>query len=405
MNFTLKQRLFYFFPIVFCFCLPFGSLVLSGLIVFWTFLSFFNIEKEQFKKGIQNKHFWWMTGFFILTLVSALGSSNKAEAGFSIEVKMSFLLMPYLFFCFKWPVQIIKRFLVSFVSGCFFACLTLILRAVYYALNGKPEYFFYTQFSLFIHVSYFAMYLILSIAIVFLFYPNWFKTQKNVIYMSYFFVISFMVTIFLCSSKLGMISFFISMPLIFLYKYKTLLNIKKISVLVIGIFFLGFTAFKLFPQAFNRLSSLTTVSSSVIDKTSSESTTVRILIWDQCIHIIKNNFWLGTGVGDANDELYSAYDQNGLTGAFEHKFNAHNQYFQTFIGMGIIGFLLLCVVTFGYIIKGILKKHFLLFLFSLLIVLNFLVESMLQTSAGVLFFVFFFCLFNLTNEEELLNEN
>ncbi|MBA2612982.1 MAG: O-antigen ligase family protein [Bacteroidetes bacterium] len=406
MNLSLKQRLFYFFPTLLCFCLPFGSLVLSGLIVLWTIVSLFNIDKEQFKKGIANKNLWWLLVFFIYTLISALFSSNKAEAGFSIEIKMCFLLFPFLFFCFKWPIAVIKRCIVSFVSGCFFACLVLVARACYYATTGHTEYFFYTQFSLFIHASYFAMYLILAIALIVLLYPDWFKTQKNVTYTSYLFVITFIITIFLCSSKLGLISFFISAPLISFYKYRSLLNVKKISYLIIGIIVLGFFSYKLFPEAFNRLSSLTTVSSSSssLDKTSSESTTVRILIWEQCIQIMKDNFWFGTGVGDANDALYGSYEANGLTGAFSHKFNAHNQYFQTFIGLGVIGFLILLSLTVGYLVKGIIKKHFLLFLFSLLIVLNFTVESMLQASAGVLFFVFFFCLFNLVNEEELLSE-
>jgi O-antigen ligase len=317
---------------------------------------------------------------------------------------MSFLLLPFFFFCFKWPLQIIKRCLVSFVSGCFFACLALIVRAFYYASKGHPEYFFYTDFSAFLHASYFAMYLIMAIAIVVLLYPKWFKDQKNVNYTSYFFAIVFIITIFLCSSKLGIISFFISMPLLILYKYRAFLNIKKISYLLIILIVLGFVSFKLLPQVFNRLSALTTVSTAHLDKTSAESTTVRILIWEQCVQIIKANFWLGTGVGDANDALYSAYKANGLTGAYEHKFNAHDQYFQTFIGLGVVGFLILIVLTFGYLIKGIVKKHFLLFLFSLLIVLNFFVESMLQTSAGVLFFTFFFCLYNLVSEEELINE-
>jgi O-antigen ligase len=404
MNLTLKQRLFYFFPAVFCFCLPFGSLVLSGLVVLWTVTSFFNIEKEQLKKGLSNKNFWWIVSFFLFTAISALFSTNKAEAGFSVEVKMSFLLLPFFFFCFKWPLQIIKRCLVSFVSGCFFACLALIVRAFYYASKGHPEYFFYTDFSAFLHASYFAMYLIMAIAIVVLLYPKWFKDQKNVNYTSYFFAIVFIITIFLCSSKLGIISFFISMPLLILYKYRAFLNIKKISYLLIILIVLGFVSFKLLPQVFNRLSALTTVSTAHLDKTSAESTTVRILIWEQCVQIIKANFWLGTGVGDANDALYSAYKANGLTGAYEHKFNAHDQYFQTFIGLGVVGFLILIVLTFGYLIKGIVKKHFLLFLFSLLIVLNFFVESMLQTSAGVLFFTFFFCLYNLVSEEELINE-
>ncbi len=404
MDLTLKQRLFYFFPALFCFCLPFGSLVLSGLIVLWTIVSLLNIDKEQFKKGLGNQHFWWLLSFFIYTVISALFSANKTEAGFSIEIKMCFVLFPYLFFCFKWPIQIIKRCVVSFVSGCFFACFVLIVRSSYYAVTGHPEYFFYTQFSFFIHASYFAMYLILAIAFVILLYPTWFKAQKNITYTFYLFLLTFVVTIFLCSSKLGLISFFISAPLILLYKYRSFLNVKKVSFLVLGILVLGFFAFKLFPEAFSRLSSLTTVSSVTLDKTSSESTTVRILIWEQCLHIMKDNFWLGTGVGDANDALYKAYEANGLTGALSHKFNAHNQYFQTFIGLGVIGCLILFVLTFGYLIKGILKKHFLLFLFSLLIVLNFAVESMLQASAGVLFFVFFFCFFNLVSEEELLRE-
>ncbi|MBA3682660.1 MAG: O-antigen ligase family protein [Bacteroidetes bacterium] len=404
MNLTLKQRLFYFFPTLFCFCLPFGSLVLSGLVVLWTVTSFFNIDKVQFRKGLKDKNLWWSFAFFFLTIISASFSSNKTEAAFSIEIKMSFLVFPYLFFCFKWPIQIIKRCLVSFVSGCFFACLVLIVRAAYYAFNGHAEYFFYTQFSVFIHASYFAMYLILAIALVILLYPEWFKMQKNVGYTSYFFVISFIVTIFLCSSKLGLISFFISAPLILLYKFRAFLNIKKVSVVIVALIVLGIVAYEVFPSAFDRLSSLTTVSSTQLDKTSSESTTVRILIWEQSLQLIKDNFWFGTGVGDANDALYNTYAANGLTGALSHNFNAHNQYFQTFIGLGIIGFLILVVLTLGYLIKGLAKKQFLLFLFSLLIVLNFLVESMLQTSAGVLFFVFFFCLFNLTTQEELIHE-
>ncbi|MBL7913300.1 MAG: O-antigen ligase family protein [Bacteroidia bacterium] len=404
MELPIKQRLFYFFPTLFCFCLPFGSLVLSGLIVLWTIVSFINIEKEEFKNGFANKNFWWLLAFFIFTVASAFFSNNKSEAGFSVEIKMCFLLFPYLFFCFKWPIQILKRCVVSFVSGCFFACLVLIARAGYYAAMGHSEYFFYTQFSAFIHASYFAMYLLLAIALVVLLYPTWFKTQKNITYAFYLFVLMFSVTIFLCSSKLGLISFFISVPLLLLYKYRSYLNIKKVSYLIIGILVLGFFSFKLFPEAFNRLSSLTTITASTLDKTSSESTTVRILIWEQCLEIIKTNFLFGTGVGDANDALYAAYAKNGLTGALDHNLNAHNQYFQTFIGLGVFGCLVLFVLTFGYLIKGILKKHFLLFLFSLLIVLNFAVESMLQASAGVLFFVFFFCFFNLVSEEELLRE-
>jgi O-antigen ligase len=71
------------------------------------------------------------------------------------------------------------------------------------------------------------------------------------------------------------------------------------------------------------------------------------------------------------------------------KLNAHNQFLQTFIGTGIIGFVLLLLITIGTLIYGFVKKNYILALFSTLIFFNFLVESMLQAQAGFIFFVFF----------------
>jgi hypothetical protein len=61
-------------------------------------------------------------------------------------------------------------------------------------------------------------------------------------------------------------------------------------------------------------------------------------------------------------------------------------------------------MTLGQMILAVIRKNFLLFVFSLLVTLNFLVESMLQTSAGVLFFAFFYCVFNLVDEKKLLSD-
>lgn len=373
------------------------------IIALWAFTSFFNISFAQVRNGLKRRNFLTLIFFFLLTCISAFLSDNKQEGLFGIEVKLTMFFFPYLLFCFEWPLQILKRCVVAFVSGCFFASVYLIGRAFFYSLNGHSEYFFYTLFSDLIHASYFAMYLILAIALVVLFYQRWFKAQKSIVFSSYAFIGVFVITIFLCSSKLGIISFFISMPLLLLHKWRALMSFKRIVFIGVSIIAVLVVAYGLFPSSFNRLNSLTSMPQNV-DKTSTESTMVRVLIWQESIELIRNNLVFGTGIGDVNDDLYRAYETKGLTGAFEHKLNAHNQYFQTFMGMGIIGFIILLLITVGQLIKGILKGHFLLFIFSLLIVLNFLVESMLQTAAGVLFFSFFYCLFNLTDEEALLSE-
>lgn len=404
MEATTKQKLFYFFPVLFCFCLPFGSLLLSAIVVVWTFTSFFNINRQDLKNGFLNRQFLLFYSFFILTLISSLFSSNQTEALFSIEIKLSFLLFPYLLFCFKWPLPILKRCVVAFVSGCFFACLYLIIRAFLYTMSGHPGYFFYTLFSGFIHASYFAMYLILAIAFVFLLYGKWFSAHKSVIYSSYFFIVIFITSVFLCSSKMGLITLCICLPLLILYKWRSILSFKNVAVGIVITLLLLFFATLILPDSFKRLKSLSALSTETVDKNSAESTAVRMLIWEQSAHIISKNLVFGTGVGDANDELYRSYENNGLTGALRHKLNAHNQYLQTAIGMGLVGLALLVMINFGSLIYSIRKKHFLFFIFSVLIIMNFMVESMLQRSDGVLFFAFFYCFFHLVNEENLTDE-
>ena len=54
--------------------------------------------------------------------------------------------------------------------------------------------------------------------------------------------------------------------------------------------------------------------------------------------IIKKNFIFGVGTGDTQDSLNNRYLLNGYTDSFKHKLNAHNQYLETFIAIGLIGF-------------------------------------------------------------------
>jgi len=169
---------------------------------------------------------------------------------------------------------------------------------------------------------------------------------------------------------------------------KTILSLLLSLVLGIAL------AYKLFPSPFERLKVAfkVTASSESIDKTDAESTAVRILIWKESIKLIHQNILFGSTAGDANDKLIEAYQKEGLTGALIKKLNAHNQFLQTFIGTGLLGFVLLLLMTIGVFIYGLVKKNYILSLFSLLITFNFLVESMLQAQAGFIFFVFFLCL-------------
>jgi len=253
-----------------------------------------------------------------------------------------------------------------------------------------------------------AMYLVFALLIVMLFYKNWLAHLHLLNIKLGFMAVVFLVTIFLCSSKLGLLSAFILLPTTFsvlLYNK----GYKKIIIgLVLALLGLATASYKLLPTPFKRFQTAINVtkSSQTIDKTDAESTAVRILIWKESIKLIKNKFWFGTTAGDVNDKLIESYEKEGLTGALTKKLNAHNQFLQTFIGTGFIGFVLLILMTLFLIVYSFIKKNYILMLLSILISLNFMVESMLQTQAGFTFFTFFLCLilkYNLKAVSEYKN--
>lgn len=388
------KLLFYFFPVIIAFLLPFGNAITSPVIALWFVVSFFSF-KQLYQGDWRNLWFISAIIFFFISLISNFLFFNPNDPLSAVEVKLTFLLFPFLFFLFKYDKEVAKRIIIGFVSGCMFACLICITRAFVYLFKGQSGYFYYSNFSYFMHSSYFAMYLNLALLFVVLFYFKWFKNDASFKGITYFLIGLFILCIVLCASKMGLIGLFILTPLLLIMELRASLKLKHYIMGLAGAAAICISVYAIFPQVFDRLRSVSVVTEKNIDITSKESSMVRVLIWEQCKDIVMDNPIYGVGVGRANESLYSAYEKNGLTGALENKLNAHNQFFQTAIGMGIIGLSNLVLLTLGLIIYGLQKKRNLIFFFGLLITCNFMVESMLQTSAGTVFYVFFLCFLNV----------
>ncbi|MES2568220.1 MAG: O-antigen ligase family protein [Bacteroidota bacterium] len=399
----MYQQMGYNLPLLIAFFLPFG-INYAIFILVWAvcFFAFDNV-----KLGMQgvftNKWSFVLLAFFLIHVLGYFFSTNKSGALNAIEIKLSFLAFPILIFASDYKDIQIKKILISFVSGCVLASFINLFRAFYLYFFEDFNAFFYTEFSYFMHPSYFAMYLIFSLLIIMLFYPTWLINLSNLSVKIGFMSVIFLTSIFLCSSKMGLITGLLLLPLtlaIILYQhgYK-----KIIAGLILTLILSIAVAYKLFPTPFERIKTALKVTSSteMIDKTDAESTAVRILIWKESVKLIKENFVFGATAGDANDKLVESYEREGLAGALRKKLNAHNQFLQTFIGTGLIGFILLFLMTVGALIYGVLKKNYILTLFSVLIIFNFLVESMLQAQAGFIFFVFFFCFLTRYNFHKL----
>ena len=396
-------QLGYNLPLLIAFFLPFG-INYAIFIIVWTVCFFaFDDVKGGMQRMLRNKWTYVLLSFFFIHAFNYFFSANKEAALNAIEIKLSFLAFPILIFASQYNEMQIKKIVISFVSGCVLVSAIDIFRACYLYFFQDFNSFFYTEFSYFMHPSYFAMYLIFSQLIILLFYPKWLSHLSNVTIKIGFMSLVFLTTIFLCSSKMGLITAFLLLPLTFCIILYNIGYKKTIAGLLLTLMIAIAISYKLFPTPFQRIEQAfkVTASSENLDKTDAESTAVRILIWKESIKLIENNFMFGTTAGDANDKLVEAYQREGLAGALRKKLNAHNQFLQTFIGTGIIGFVMLLLMTVGSLIYGFVKKNYILSLFSILIIFNFLVESMLQSQAGFIFFVFFFCILTQYNFHKL----
>ncbi len=389
------QRYHYYFPLIIALLLPFG-IPFAPIIAVWIIAFFWlnNDVKLKTKQAFQNKWLYVFWSFFCLHVIGYFFSDNKTEAIWNIEIKLTFFILPFLFFATIYKEIEIQKIKWTFVLGCLFLLAICIVRALFYYFTKQTNYFYYSDFTYFLHPSYFAMYFTMAILITML-------DRNFVLFLSLkraliktIVALFLLIGIFLASSKMGLISAVLLLPITFGF---VLFNkgYKKMVVGFLVIIIAGMSlSYKLFPMPYERIKQAFSVSTSTeqIDKTSAESTAVRILIWKEAITIIKQNLLFGVTPGNTTDALFEAYKNEGLTGALSKKLNAHNQFLQTFIGTGIIGFVLLLILTLGIGIWAMVKKQYLALLFSILIILNFLVESMLQAQAGFIFFLFFSCL-------------
>lgn len=385
--------------------LPFGY-NLSIIILLWSACFFlFDNVKESFITVFKNKWSYILLGFLILHGVLCLFSENKTEAVSEMERKLSFLAFPILIFCNHHLFPHIKKIIMAFVAGCISALTICLLRAVYLYVFEGTNAFFYGDFNYFMHPSYFAMYLTFVLLVLILFGKEWLGHISKY-YLKIGVLTAFVVTgIFLCASKSGLLVAALVIPLTLIVVLYNKGFRKSIIALILGIAVLIPVTYKVFPTPYDRLRTAfeVTTSSQEINKAETDGTAVRILIWKESIELIKDNFLFGVTPGDENDVLCKAYSKHQMTGALAKQLNTHNQYFQTFLGTGILGFILLCIMTFGAMINGFIRGNYLLVLLCSISILNFLVESMLQAQSGFMFFVFFLCLllqYNLSKQSQ-----
>ncbi|MEN8886872.1 MAG: O-antigen ligase family protein [Winogradskyella sp.] len=169
----------------------------------------------------------------------------------------------------------------------------------------------------------------------------------------------------------------------------------SLSLVITVLFFL--------PQVQKRFSELFNTST-YTKNDETNSTNNRIQIYNCAVDLIKEKPFLGYGIANDRNALYTCYKEN-LYYLFENKYNTHNQYLSLLMKSGLLG-LTFFIFFIVYNIKIALKFNDNLYLSIILFYLIiFLFENVLERQNGIIFFAFLFNFFCFKNSSKFTKQN
>lgn len=346
---------------------------------------------QPIKTSIQNlkdrPYFILFSLVYFLYVIALIHTENMSFARRELEFKLSFLIMPLLLGAInRFTPKKLKWILKAFVFSNVFAGIVALLVGLF---NNSFSYIpTYIEYSIFLHPTYYSVYLNLSFILLVLVLKSGFeKANKSWLFYSLAGII--LLLNFLVNSKIGLAVNLLLIS-IFAIKFTTQFSRKKVlTILALGLIALV-TIFSQVPSFKERYLYLKYIYKyNEISNDSSESSQIRVLVWQQVFQIIDDNFWVGVGTGDTKDELMTYYKKNKITYAYQNRLNTHNQYFECFITYGLLGFIIWIISILFPIIKSLRGGNKVYVFFVVSVLLIFLVESFLENEAGIVFFTFF----------------
>ncbi|MEM6718252.1 MAG: O-antigen ligase family protein [Bacteroidota bacterium] len=348
------------------------NMILIVLLVLLAIPQGIHVKKQQ-ASPIQ-KTLFSLFIFFGIILVAILYTENTKK-GFQILTRsLPILLIPLsVLFIKGFSKKEIQQILKYYIIGCVLSILyCFILAALNYSEDPLPltQGFTYFTLPLDFHPSYLAMYSVFAFC-AFITIFDWKASKKRWIpYASWFLLLLFLL--FLKSRA----------PLLTLMSVTFLMLIKnvdrKIAILitvpiVASILFFASDLLELLSQGRN-------ITLTLAD---------RLDIWTSAMDIIQENSIVGVGTGDYQIELDKQYYTTGFDKGIDQKFNCHNQFLQTVVSYGLIGFLSLGAILFFIFKKGLQTKSFLPYYFLTCVGILMFFDSILILQHGVYFFSFF----------------
>jgi hypothetical protein len=350
---------------------------------------------------------WTSITTYVLLVVYALCGFANDRANEILEIKFSYIAIPLMAYLIA-PIHSaqMERLYKMFVLGCLgFDIIAIAHAAILFHQTSDATNLYYQGLSWYIHPSYQAMYHCFAIYLLargILLKPLF--GSSNII--SFFLVIIFCGMMGALASKAGLVCLVAKGAGFILYSWVQRRAVKHITILTIASIVIVVLINAVLAGVSSRITEagkdvgalVSSSSEEVMHTTAYSSVTLRIVTWSSAFQIlIANPFGVGTGKASSYlDDYYISHEQPY---AASLHLNAHQQFLQHGLDIGWIGILLL-ILTFYFLGRHLVRAHnYSGVIFCLLCFVNFLLESMLETQAGIIFFFFWLMVYCKEDQE------
>lgn len=384
-------------PVIFFFFLPWLPIVSVfslGLFVFYFFYcKSYQTVVASIKKSISSQ---WMIIYYLLFVIGMIYTQNRSYGLFDLQVKLSFLVMPFLFSGFALTRPFLQTLARAFIAGCVFGlgCF-LVLSYFDFQQTHDVQSFFYMGLSHRMHPTYLSFYF--NFAMILLLEDAFHKRPRNAVFHGLIFLFLLTGILLLFSRTSIAVTYFTLaiFPIICFgrrMKEKNIISFYMLSGLIsvcLLIFSLDFN--HRFEQVEKTLENkIHSTSNPLLPEPEQEnSTNTRLKLWSYSFELFTRHPFFGVGTGDVKDELDNIYKEKKYEYAASGHYNPHNQYLHTAVTIGGLGLLVLLILLLLPFYSGWKVRNPLFLMFSLIIILNCLTESVLERQSGILFFAAF----------------
>jgi len=415
-----------FFALLIAFWIPELKFILSYFIGLWLLLTISQLNfRKRFKQNLNTRFkkfiFFSQLILFLIIFSELLFAKNTTEVSKNITQKLSFLLFPILFSLsgnkFKQKQYLfLKLFVVSNLIASVFCLLLAFYNSSsfvdgHYVFNpviikGWQYYFLGSNFTFFHHRGYFSMYIVFSIVLIIYLYEKkiWF-TKKGFKIWYLLMILFFLVIIYLLESRASIIFLFVMLSGYLIYK---IFSLKIILYKVVAVILIMVIIFAVLQNRRIQMTIKKVVN--IENRHIGQNTDARIVLWAAAVDLIKDNFYLGVGAENIDKKFikaYKKYESKELKIVKDFNYNIHNQFLEMWAIYGLLGFLFLSSLFVVPVVYSFMKKNYLFLIFLFITGFNFLFESVLETIAGIVFFVYFLNYFVFVFNEDseiVLNE-